>query len=219
MTLEEEKKRAAEKAVDYIKSGMIVGLGTGSTVKYALEKIAKLIEEGKLKDIIGIPTSKHTEERAIELGIPISTLNKYPVIDITIDGADEVDEEMNLIKGGGGALLREKIIAQASKKLIIVIDPNKRSKKLGEKFFVPVEVLQFAEEVEKKFLESLGAFVTKRLDYDGGHFITDEKNVILDCQFGVLENPAKIASILNDRAGIVEHGIFINLANEVVTGQ
>lgn len=219
MTLEEQKKRAAEKAVDYIKSGMIVGLGTGSTVKYALEKIAKLIEEGKLKDIVGIPTSKQTEERAIELGIPVVTLNKYPVIDITIDGADEVDEEMNLIKGGGGALLREKIIAQASRRVIIVIDPNKRSKKLGEKFFVPVEVLQFAEEAERKFLESLGAFVTKRLNYDGGHFITDEKNVILDCKFGILENAAKLASILNERAGIVGHGIFINLADEIVTGE
>ncbi|MFA7288083.1 MAG: ribose 5-phosphate isomerase A, partial [Melioribacteraceae bacterium] len=153
------------------------------------------------------------------LGIPISTLNKYPIIDITIDGADEVDEEMNLIKGGGGALLREKIIAQASKKLIIVIDPNKRSKKLGEKFFVPVEVLQFAEEVEKRFLESLGAVVTRRLNSDGKDFITDEKNIILDCKFGILENPEKIASILNERAGIVEHGIFINLADEIVTGE
>lgn len=219
MTLEEQKKRAAEKAVDYIKSGMIVGLGTGSTVKYALEKIAKLIEEGKLKDIVGIPTSKQTEERAIELGIPVGTLNKYPVIDLTIDGADEVDDEMNLIKGGGGALLREKIIAQASDKLIIVIDPNKRSKKLGEKFFVPIEVLQFAEEAERKFLESLGAFVTKRLNNDGHHFITDENNVILDCKFGVLENPKETASILNERAGIVEHGIFINLADEIVTGE
>jgi len=140
------------------------------------------------------------------------------VIDITIDGADEVDEEMNLIKGGGGALLREKIIAQASRRVIIVIDPNKRSKKLGEKFFVPVEVLQFAEEAERK-LESLGAFVTKRLNYDGGHFITDEKNVILDCKFGILENAAKLASILNERAGIVGHGIFINLADEIVTGE
>jgi len=212
------KKLAAEKAVDEVCDGMIIGLGTGSTAKFAIEKLAQKIKDGQLKNIYGIPTSKRTEELAIQLGIPTLSLNelyskfsfgKKP-IDITIDGADEVDSDLNLIKGGGGALLREKVIAQNTKKFLVVVDESKLSNRLGEKFFVPVEVLQFALESEKKFLESLSAEVKIRKNEDDEFYITDEGNYILDVNFGEIENPAELASKLNERAGIVEHGIFLN---------
>lgn len=215
------KKSAAENAVEEIKDGMIVGLGTGSTAKFAIESLAKKIKEGKLKNIYGVPTSNKTEELAIQLGIPVISLNEcykklssenindLKPIDITIDGADEVDSELNLIKGGGGALLREKVIAQNTKSFLVVVDESKLSDKLGEKFFVPVEVLQFALESEKSFLESLGAKVVLRKNNDEP-FLTDEGNFILDVYFGKIENPVELSSILNERAGIVEHGIFLN---------
>ena len=142
------KKTAAEEAVSYIKSGMVVGLGTGSTAFFAIQKIGQLVKDGELKDIVGLPTSKRTEELAVELGIPLSDLSKNPTIDITIDGADEVDDNLDVIKGGGGALLREKVIAQATKKQIIIVDDSKISKYLGENWSVPVEVLKFALESE-----------------------------------------------------------------------
>lgn len=212
------KKLAAEKAVDEIKDGMIVGLGTGSTAKFAIEKLAQKIKDGQLKNIYGIPTSKRTETLAIQLGIPALSLNELyskfsfdrKPIDITIDGADEVDSELNLIKGGGGALLREKVIAQNTKRFLVVVDKSKLSNRLGEKFFVPVEVLQFAFESEKNFLESLGGKVELRKNENGEPFVTDEGNFILDVNFGKIENPAELNSILNERAGIVEHGIFLS---------
>lgn len=237
MDINQLKKLAAEKAIEEISSGMTVGLGTGSTVQFALEKISSKIKSGELKNIICIPSSKLTEDEAKRLGIPLTTLNaisgqqsaisnqhpassiQYPdsfAIDLTIDGADEVDENLNLIKGGGGALLREKILAQASKQLIIIIDESKFSKLLGEKFFVPVEVFQFSMNTEKKFLESLGAKITIRKKTDGEIFITDENNIILDADFGVIKDPVKLSTILNNRAGIVEHGIFIGITGKLI---
>lgn len=238
MSSEQLKKLAAEKAVEEIKSGMIVGLGTGSTVHYALEAISNKIKNGGLKEIVGIATSLNTEEKAKRLGIPTITLNELygryegrrtkdelenPVssiqhpelIDLTIDGADEIDKDLNLIKGGGGALLREKVIAQASKKVLIIVDESKLSNKLGEKFFVPVEVLQYSLNAEKIFLESLGARVTIRKNQSGENFITDENNFILDANFGVINDVEELNEILNDRAGIVAHGLFVNLCDEV----
>ncbi|MEM3092051.1 MAG: ribose-5-phosphate isomerase RpiA, partial [Candidatus Pacearchaeota archaeon] len=166
--------------------------------------------------IYGIPTSNKTRELAVQLGIPVISLNecyklsnRQKPIDITIDGADEVDSELNLIKGGGGALLREKVIAQNTKSFLVVVDESKLSNKLGERFFVPVEVLQFAFESEKSFLESLGAKVNLRKNNDEP-FLTDEGNFILDVEFGRIENPYELSSVLNERAGIVEHGIFLN---------
>lgn len=236
------KQKAADKAVEEIKSGMIVGLGSGSTSQFALEALSKKLNSGELKDIIGIPTSITTENEAKRLGIPVISLNEaclnaelrmknaelriqnsefynqhsaFKVIDITIDGADEIDEKLNLIKGGGGAHLREKIIAQASKELYIIVDESKISKKLGEKWHVPVEILQFSFNAEKKYLESLGAKVGLRKKSSGETFITDEGNFILDADFGVIENPAELSSKLNERAGIVEHGLFVNMAAKV----
>lgn len=216
MTQEELKKMAAEKAVERIKSGMVVGLGTGSTAIYATRKIAELLNSGKLTDLVAIPTSKVTEKNALELGIPLTTLDEKQQIDVTIDGADEVDSMLNLIKGGGGAHLREKVISQATKYQIIVVDESKVSEVLGTKWAVPIEVLRFAQKTEEKFLENLGAELKLRTDKEGKTFITDEGNIILDADFGKIRNPEKLATKLNERAGIVEHGLFIDLASEVI---
>ncbi|MCK5087556.1 MAG: ribose 5-phosphate isomerase A [Melioribacteraceae bacterium] len=207
---ESQKKAAAEKGVDHIKSGMILGLGTGSTFVYALNKIARLINKGELKNIAGIPTSKKTEKLAIELGVPLTILSEQPKIDLTIDGADEVDNNLNLIKGGGGALLREKIIAQASDRNIIIVDESKLSENLGQKWAVPVEIIPFAFEVENKFLQSIGAVTKLRREKNGEIYITDEGNYIIDANFGIIDNPTNLAVMLESRAGIVEHGLFID---------
>lgn len=218
MDIPELKRKAAERAVDFVESGMVVGLGHGSTTIFALRRIAHLLEEGKLRAILGIPTSSQVERDARDLGIPLTTLNDHPVIDLTIDGADEVDEELNLIKGGGGALLREKIVAQATQREIIVVDQTKLSPTLGIQWAVPVEVTPFGRRPQETFLESLGARVTLRHAKDGIPFRTDQGNLILDCDFGAISNPDELAIRLERRAGIVEHGLFLRLASDVIVG-
>ncbi len=215
--MENLKQKAAEEAVKYIESGMVVGLGTGSTVYYALLKISELIKAGKLVNIVGIPSSGKTEKLATELEIPLTDFMKHKSIDITIDGADEVDKYLNLIKGGGGALLREKVLAQASKRLIIIVDESKVSSKLGEKWAVPVEVIKFAYPLEMEFIKSLAGKPQLRM-YENLNepVLTDEGNYIIDANFGVIKNPFELAAKLENRAGIVEHGIFINLTSEVI---
>ncbi len=213
---DELKKAAAGKAVEEVKSGMVVGLGTGSTSKFAVEAIANMIRDGKLKDIVGIPSSLQTEQLARTCGIPLTSFERNPQIDITIDGADEVDANLNLIKGGGGALLREKVLAQASQTTIIIVDESKISDSLGMKWAVPVEVIPFAAAVERKFLEDLGARVLLRLTSTGEEYRTDQNNVILDCQFGVIRDPASLAKRLDSRAGIMEHGLFIGMASKII---
>lgn len=214
---DELKKLAAEEAVKSVKPGMVLGLGTGSTTKFAILKIAELLKTGELKNIISIPSSVQTEKLARENGIELTTFQTHQEIDLTIDGADEVDPNLNLIKGGGGALLREKIIAQASKDVIIIVDENKLSDSLGTKWHVPIEVIPFAEEVEKKYLQLIGSTVKTRVDDAGKKFITDEGNIILDANFGVIKDPANLAKKLESRAGIVEHGLFIDLARKVIS--
>lgn len=218
MDQKEQKKLAAEKAVEQVESGMIVGLGTGSTFNFALKKLAEKIGSGELTKIKCIASSQKTEDDALKLGITLTDLNDHPEIDLTIDGADEVDENLNLIKGGGGALLREKVVAQATKKYIVIVDESKLVKKLGEGFPLPVEVLKFASGSEKKFLESLGAKVKRREGKTGEVLITDEDNFIFDCDFGDIDDPEKLSATLNTRAGIIEHGLFIDLADEVIAG-
>ena len=227
MDINQLKKLAAERAVEEISSGMIIGLGSGSTVQFALEKISEKIKNGELKNIVSIPSSSKTEKEAIRLGIPLTTLNESSggrpersegskCIDLTIDGADEFDDELNLIKGGGGALLREKILAQASKKLIIITDESKHSKHLGTRWPVPVEVFKLSIDVEKFFLESLNAKVKLRNNSDGSNYITDEKNFILDADFGEIKNVKELSDILNDRASIVGHGLFVGLTDKII---
>jgi len=216
--LEREKLKnlAGEKAVDHIEDGMIVGLGTGSTVEYTLRKLGKLVKEG-LK-IQGIPTSIHTQRVAKEEKIPLTTLDENPVIDVTIDGADEVDSDLNLIKGGGGALTREKIIAYNSKKVIIVIDDSKIVKALGIDFPLPVEVTKFGWTSTKKTLEDFGCNIVLREIMKDEPYITDNSNYILDCEFERIDDPAQLEKDINNIPGVVENGLFIGLVNEVIVG-
>jgi ribose 5-phosphate isomerase A len=210
------KQEAAERAVDYLKSGMVVGLGHGSTAVFAVKKIARLLKTGGLSNILGVPCSLQVEDEARCLGIVLTTLEEHPIIDVTIDGADEVDPNLDLIKGGGGALLREKIVAQASRREIIVVDESKLSSSLGTQRPVPIEVVPFGLGSQVHYLESLGARVRVRQTSQGDPFTTDQGNLILDCDFGPIAGPVKVASKLEARAGIVAHGLFLGLATEVI---
>jgi ribose 5-phosphate isomerase A len=212
----ELKRQAAEHAAEFVESGMVVGLGGGSTAAFAVRRIAELLQEGLLRDILGLPCSTQVEAEARRLGIPLTTLGEHPVVDLTIDGADEVDPELNLIKGGGGALLREKIVAQASRREIIVVDERKLSPALGTHWPVPVEVVPFGWPAQAAYLESLGARPVPRRNSDGALYRTDQGNLILDCHFGPIADPLRLASLMNERAGIVEHGLFLGLATEVI---
>lgn len=213
--LTREKQQAADRAVECVESGMVVGLGAGSTAILAVRCIGQLLREGRLRDIVGVPCSSAIEAEARALGIPI-TLDPPGAVDLTIDGADEVDPELNLIKGGGGALLHEKIVAQASRREIIIVDEGKLSPVLGSHWPLPVEVVPFGGHSQRRFLTSLGARVTVRQQHDGTPFRTDQGNLILDCAFGPIRQPAELAAKLDARTGIVEHGLFIGLATEVI---
>jgi len=209
------KRIAAQKAVEYIEDDMVVGLGTGSTVKYALEYISKRIQDGL--SIKAIPTSIETKRIAQKEKINIVSLLEYPEIDITIDGADEVDSNLNLIKGGGGALAREKIIAYHSKKVIIIADDSKVVKILGIDFPLPVEVLKFEWESTKRALETFGCNAKIRKIFDDP-FITDNGNYIVDCEFEKINDPEQLEIDINMIPGVVENGLFIGLATEVIVG-
>jgi ribose 5-phosphate isomerase A len=213
-TPDERKRRAAERATEFIASGMVVGLGHGSTAAFAVKRLAKLLSIGTLSDIVAIPCSDEVREMATTLGIPLATLAEHPAIDLTIDGADEVDPKMNLIKGGGGALLREKVVARASRREIIVVDQSKLSPKLGTRFALPVEVLPSAADAEAEFLRSTGADVSRR----GGDapFVTDSGNHILDCRFDGIDDPPDLARSLEERPGIADHGLFIGLTTDLI---
>jgi ribose 5-phosphate isomerase A len=212
----ELKKRAAERAVELIESGMVVGLGHGSTAILAVQRIAELLKEGKLSEVLGVPCSSQVEEAARNLGIPLTTLEEHPGIDLTIDGADEVDRNLDLIKGGGGALLREKIVAQASRREVIVVDESKLSPALGTQRALPVEVIPFGWQSQALYLESLGATVILRKENNEERFMTDQGNLILDCNFGPIADPESLAEALNGRTGVVEHGLFLGLATDLI---
>jgi ribose 5-phosphate isomerase A len=214
--LDRLKLQAAERAVEWIASGMVVGLGSGTTAILAVRKIGALLREGKLNGIVAVPTSAAIEAEARRLAIPLAPLEKPPAVDLTIDGADEVDAELNLIKGGGGALLREKIVAQLSRREVIVVDGTKLSARLGTRCGVPLEVIPFAWQAHVRYLESLWAEVTLRCTPDGRPYETDQGNYILDCAFGPIDRPQELADKLAARAGIVEHGLFMGLATDVV---
>ncbi len=214
-TIEELKRQAAERAVEYIQSGMVVGLGTGSTAVFAVRRIGQLLAAGRLQRIVGIPTAEVTAREAERAGVPLGTLDDHPSVDVTIDGADEIDPHLNLIKGLGGALLREKIVAAASRRLIIIADAGKRVEQLATRAPVPVEVIQFARRPVADYLASLGAQVVERRK-GGERFITDEGNLILDCHFPGLPNPSEIAQLIRAQPGVVEHGLFLGMATEAI---
>ncbi|UJR79483.1 ribose-5-phosphate isomerase RpiA [Sandaracinus amylolyticus] len=212
------KRAAAEHAADWVRSGMVVGLGAGSTAELALRRIASLLARGALSDILGVPCSRAVGEAAARLGVPLTTLEAHPVIDLTIDGADEVDASFALVKGAGGALLHEKIVAQASRREVIVVDASKPSPCIGTRCALPVEVVPFGWRTEALFLESLGARVQVRAAASGAPFRTDEDNMILDCELGPIRAPHELSRRLAERAGIVEHGLFLDLATDLVIG-
>ena len=220
MNTENQKKIAAEKATEDVKSGMVVGLGTGSTVYYALLKLGTMVREGL--DILGIPTSDGTEKIAIAQGIPLTTLASHPTIDLTIDGADEVDAHFNLIKGGGAALVREKIIANASERILIVVDESKVSRVLGTTFPLPVEIVRFGWEATQTEVNRISGRSTLRLTAaQGGDqqpLVTDNGNYILDCHFDGIPAPEQVELQLNNIPGVVENGIFVNRADKIIIG-
>ena len=215
--LDTYKQAAAETAVSAIQSGMVVGLGTGSTAVHAIRALGQLLQAGHLQDIVAIATSEASAKEARAWHIPLSDLNQHPTVDITIDGADEIDPNLNLIKGLGGALLREKIVALASKQVIIVGDYTKRVGQLGERAPVPVEVIPFAQTPVAVYLKSLGARVIPRQQNDA-LFYTDEGNIILDCYFEAISDAPALAQALRARSGVVEHGLFLGITTQAIVG-
>ena len=215
MEKERLKELAAEKAVEEVRSGMILGLGTGSTIYYALLKLGQMVKVGL--DIIGIPTSEQTSQIAEEQGIRLSTVMENPVIDLTIDGADEVDPSLNLIKGLGGALVREKIIAHASNRLVIVADESKIVDYLGAKVPLPVEVVQFGWESTQMALNQICQRSVLR-QVDDQTFRSDNGNFILDCYFDQISDPKQIEIRINGIPGVVDNGLFVGWADRVIFG-
>ena len=196
---------------------MRLGLGTGSTVAHFLRHLGARIACGDLVDIVGVPTSIRTEQAARGLGIPLGTLGELGSLDVTVDGADEVDPALNLIKGLGGALLREKMVAQASARFVVIVDDAKLVSRLGERAPVPVEVVTFECDSHMRWFEALGADPKVRRDEAGDAYLTDNGHVIVDCHFvkGV-QDPLELESWLSGRAGVVESGLFLDMADEVV---
>jgi len=213
MASDQEKELAAGASLQFVHDGDVVGLGSGSTASFAVRFLGERVRAG-LK-IRGVPTSVQTQNLAASLGIPLTTLDEVQQIDVTIDGADEFDPELQLIKGGGGAFLREKIVASATRREIIIADSSKQVSVLG-KFPLPVEVVRFGETIVSKKISALGASVQLRKDRTGELFVTDEGHHILDCYFGQIRDPIALAHTLSEITGVVEHGLFINLADVVL---
>jgi ribose 5-phosphate isomerase A len=210
------KRAAAERAAEWIRDGITLGLGTGSTVRHLLDVIAERRAEGRWADVVGVPTSEDTAQRARRLGIPLATLEERPHVDVTIDGADEVDPQLRLIKGLGAALLREKIVAAASRELVIVADETKVVERLGTRAPLPVEVDPFGAAIQPEFLRSLGAEPVLRVR-DGAPVVTDGGNLIYDCRFADgIADPEALEVRLALRPGIIDTGLFLGMATAVV---
>lgn len=214
MTEDEQKIAAATAAVDYIEDGMVVGLGTGSTAAKMVDLVGARVKAGL--DIVAVPTSDATKKQAEALGIKVVGFDEVSIIDLTIDGTDEVDPQMRLIKGGGGAHLREKIVASLSDRMIVIAENKKMVETLGA-FKLPVEVIPFAARALLPKMEALGANAEIRLQ-GGSPFRTDEGNLIIDCAFNVIDEPEELALALSIMPGVVEHGLFIDNADIVLIG-
>ena len=210
MANDQEKEAAARASLRFVKDGHVVGLGTGSTAAYFIKLLGEEVKNGLR--VRGIPTSIRSRELALSLGIPLVTLDDCQEIDVTVDGADEVDPHLRLIKGGGGALLREKIVASATRQMVVVADASKQVQRLG-KFPLPVEVIRFAQALVAKRIVAMGAEVQLRRDAAGNAYLTDENNHILDCRFGEILDPNRLARELSEMPGVVEHGLFIGMAS------
>ncbi len=211
------KKAAAFHAVRQLSDGMVVGLGSGTTATFALQAIADRVKSGL--HIVGVPTSDKTCLRARELGLTLVTLTEYPNVDLTIDGADEVTRpSMHLIKGGAGNLLREKIVAVASRRFLVVVDESKLAERLGAHRAVPVEVARFGWRSTSDRMRELDCRPALRMNGDGSPFITDGGNYVLDCAFGPIDAPVTLEREIDSIVGVVEHGLFLSLATELIVG-
>lgn len=210
------KRLAAEKAVELVRDGMRVGLGTGSTAQFAVQRLGELLREGKLRDIVGVPTSEATERQAREEGIPLARLEEVEALDLAIDGADEADPHFNLVKGWGAALLREKMVEQLARRLVIVVDDSKLVDALGRRG-VPVEVVQFGWQHTARQLAALGCEAQLRRTVAGEPVVTDNGNYIVDCKFADgIRDCAGVAAAMKGMCGVVEHGLFLGMASDVV---
>ncbi|NWG21992.1 MAG: ribose-5-phosphate isomerase RpiA [Chloroflexi bacterium] len=214
--LEIYKQMAAQRCLDYVESGMALGLGTGATAGWMLRELAARLADGRLRQIVGVPTSERTALLARELGITLVTLEQQPRLDLALDGADEVDPQLRLIKGLGGALLREKIVAASADRFLVMGSAIKRVARLGERSPLPVEVVAFGIPLCARRLAALGCEPVLRRDSTGAPFITDEGHVILDCRFGVIDDPEALAAAIHAIPGVVEHGLFIGMASLAV---
>lgn len=211
------KREAAATALDQVESGVVLGLGTGSTMAHFLELLGAALAEGRLSGVTGVPTSERTARLSRELRIPLTTLADTPRLDLAVDGADEIDPELEAIKGLGGALLREKMVAQAADRLCLIVDEGKLVGRLGEKSPVPVEVVRFGWEAHLPALEEAGAQPVLRESPDREPYVTDNGNYIIDAHFpdGIPDPPA-LEAFLRARAGVVESGLFLGMATSVV---
>jgi ribose 5-phosphate isomerase A len=220
-SVEELKKMTGYKAVDdYVTSGMVVGLGTGSTAYYAVERLGQKLKSGELKDVVAIPTSVRTRDQALDLGIPLVSLDTHPVLDVAIDGADEVDPGLNLVKGRGGALLREKMVEAQAKKFIVIVDDSKLVPGLGISGAMPVEVTPFCWEFNLKRLQELESVKGCRAELrmaEGKPYVTDNDNYIVDLYFDKpIADPAQAAKDFGSLVGVVEHGLFLGMSTAVI---
>ncbi|MCJ8142108.1 ribose-5-phosphate isomerase RpiA [Ancylobacter sp. A5.8] len=213
------KRLAAARALEQVRSGMKLGLGTGSTAKHFVELLAERVAQGL--EVVGVPTSEQTRALAESLNVPLGTLDEHPALDITIDGADEVGPDLVLVKGGGGALLREKIVASASAQMIVIADASKHVARLGA-FPLPIEVVDFGVAAIRRGIEraarsaGCAGLLTLRRGKDGHVFVTDQGHLILDAAYGAIPEPALLARALEQVPGVVDHGLFINLASRVI---
>jgi ribose 5-phosphate isomerase A len=213
------KREAARRALDFVRPGMRIGLGTGSTAAHFVELLADKVKSGL--EVVGVPTSETTKAQAKSLGIPLTTLDSEPELDLTVDGADELDSELNLIKGGGGALLREKIVAKASRDMIVIADESKKVARLG-RFPLPIEVVDFGLGATTRAIaaaaKAAGCDGPLRLRHkpDGHVFVTDQGHLILDAGFGAIHDARALARALSEVPGVVEHGLFIGLARRAI---
>jgi len=209
------KTQAAQRALEYVHSGMCLGLGTGSTAAHFIELLALRLKSGVLRDLRAVPTSDATAQRAHELGIPLTTLSETPCLDLVVDGADEVDPRLNLIKGLGKALLREKIVEMQARQLIIIVDESKIVQQLG-KGPLPVEIVPFEAEFNVRWLNSLGCRAELWRDKQSLPFVTDNGNYLARCWFSGIPDAYALAHALAGRPGIVEHGLFLDMASRVI---
>jgi ribose 5-phosphate isomerase A len=214
---DEFKRRAAIRAADWIEDGMVVGLGTGSTVRFLLDHIAERRAGGAWQSIVGVPTSSATARQAELLGIPLASLEEQPRVDLTIDGADEVDPELRLIKGLGAALLREKIVASNSSRFVVIVDESKLVARLGTRAPLPVEVDRFGHSTHLEFFAGLGAEPSLRRTEDGAPLVSDGGHYIYDCRFpDGIADPEALDLELARRPGVVESGLFLGMTSAVV---